>query len=96
MSLSNTHCFRISHQVQGREPPAYLWAVQEEEVQQLQALPHHFGVGERQGTQQQGQGSPLVQLLAVGGPLLCNVAQHCQDLGREAVSEQDRNDGRCS
>lgn len=70
----------------GQVPPcSYLWPMQEEEVQQLEALPHHFGVGQREGGQQQGQGRLLVQLLAVAWPLLCYIAQNCQDLDGEAV-----------
>lgn len=61
------------------EVSSSLGPVQEEEVQQLEALPHHFGVGQREGGQQQGQGRLPVQLLAVGWPLLCYIAQNCQD-----------------
>lgn len=78
-----THCPKILCWVVGHKPQAYLWPVQEEEVQQLQALPHHLGVRYHENVQQQGKGSLLVQLLAVGWALLCYVAQHCQDLHRE-------------
>lgn len=62
----------------GRQPRAHLRAVQEEEVQQLQALPHGLGVGQCQRGQQQGQS--LVQLPAQGWALLCDIAQNRQDL----------------
>lgn len=80
-----THCPKILCCVVGHEPQAYLGPVQEEEVQQLQALPHHLGVRYHENLQQQGKGSLLVQLLAVGWALLCYVAQHCQDLHGEAM-----------
>ena len=66
-------------------PLSYLWPVQEEEVQQLKALPHHFRVRQCEGRQQQGQGMLPVQLLAVGWPLLCYIAQNCQDLDGKAM-----------
>lgn len=62
----------------GEQPRTHLRAVQEKEVQQLQALPHGLGVRQRQCGQQQGQG--LVQLLAQGWALLRDIAQNRQDL----------------
>lgn len=77
---NNLHSNHSPPPLQSCPLSSHLWAVQEEEVQQLQALPHGLGVGQCEQGQELGQEGLLEQPLALGPSLVCHVAQHSQDL----------------
>lgn len=61
-------------------PETHPRLVEEQQLQQLQALAYYYSVREGQRVQQGGEQGPWPETLTVSRTFLCNVAQNCEHL----------------